>query len=248
MFPSYGEGATDIRKGLVDYLPGDALQQVELLATDAPSKRLYEVLKGVLPNLQALALDPVHLAMHYESASSRRKTLGSAALRRGLAKFSCCQADRTEDNWGDFFTAEVAVRLTARESTLRSQILDGSMAKFKAQRLLCNSDHSSPWVCRADFIEFLAALSAVHRSETAKKTDDGKTLAHLLHQAADGERLEWLFNNIRIRAKLSVAEKILLPVGTTSNESLHAEINGWFRQTQSIHQSTLKLKLGILTG
>eukprot|EP00435_Cladocopium_sp_Y103_P064972 s217_g26.t1 len=136
MFPSYGEGATDIRKGLVDYLPRDALQQVEFVATDAPSKRLYEVLKEALPNLQALALDPVHLAMHYESASSRHKTLGSAALRRGLAKFSCCQGGRTEDNWGDFFTGEVAVRLTARESTLRSQILDGSMAKFKAQRLL----------------------------------------------------------------------------------------------------------------
>ena len=247
MFPSYGEGATDIRKGLVDYLPGNALEQVEFVATDAPSKRLYEVLKEGLPNLQALALDPVHLAMHYESASARRKTLGSTALRRALAKFSCCQGGRMEDNWGDFFTGEVAVRLTAHESTLRSQILDGSMAKFKAERLLCNYDSSFPWVCRADFIEFLAALSAVHRSETAKKTDDGKTLAHLLHQAADGERLEWLFNNIRIRARLSVAEKLLLPVGTTSNESLHAEINAWFRQTQGIHQSTLKLKLGILT-
>lgn len=247
MFPSYGEGAIDIRKGLIESLPGDALKQVEFLATDAPSKRLYEALKEALPNLHALALDPVHLAMHYESASSRHKTVGSAALRRGLAKFSCCPGSSMKDNLGDFFTGELMVRLSTREMTLRSQILDGSMGKFKAQRLLTNSDPSSSWVCRADFIEFLAALSAVYRSETAKKTDDGKTLAHLLHQATDGERLEWLFNNIRIRARFSVAEKILLPVGTTSNESLHAEINGWFRQTQSIHQSTLKLKLGILT-
>ena len=45
----------------------------------------------------------------------------------------------------------------------------------------------------------------------------------------------------------SKAENILLPVGTTSNESLHAEINGWFRQTQNLHPATLKLKLSILT-
>lgn len=39
----------------------------------------------------------------------------------------------------------------------------------------------------------------------------------------------------------------LLPCGTTSNEALHAEIKSWFAQTQQIHQSTLKLKLEILT-
>ena len=31
-----------------------------------------------------------------------------------------------------------------------------------------------------------------------------------------------------------------------SNERLHAEINGWFRQTQNLHPATLKLKLNIL--
>ena len=31
-----------------------------------------------------------------------------------------------------------------------------------------------------------------------------------------------------------------------SNERLHTEINGWFRQTQNLHPATLKLKLNIL--
>ncbi len=35
----------------------------------------------------------------------------------------------------------------------------------------------------------------------------------------------------------------LLPSGTASNESLHTEINNFFRQTQHMHQSTLRLKL-----
>ena len=77
--------------------------------------------------------------------------------------------------------------------------------------------------------------------------DSGKTIADLLHQAAAGDRAEWLFNNLRMRHLFSKAENILLPVGTTSNESLHAEINGWFRQTQNLHPATLKLKLSILT-
>jgi hypothetical protein len=39
---------------------------------------------------------------------------------------------------------------------------------------------------------------------------------------------------------------LLLPSGTASNESLHREINTWFRQTQKLHTATLELKLSIL--
>ena len=39
---------------------------------------------------------------------------------------------------------------------------------------------------------------------------------------------------------------MLLPSGTTANEALHAELNGFFRQIQSMHRSTLCLKLQIL--
>jgi hypothetical protein len=38
----------------------------------------------------------------------------------------------------------------------------------------------------------------------------------------------------------------LLPSGTASNEALHAEINGWLRQTRQIHQATLRLKFLML--
>jgi hypothetical protein len=58
--------------------------------------------------------------------------------------------------------------------------------------------------------------------------------------------MEWLFNNIRMRARLPADLQGLLPSGTTSNEALHAEINSWFRQTQRIHQSTLRLKFRVL--
>ena len=39
----------------------------------------------------------------------------------------------------------------------------------------------------------------------------------------------------------------LLPSGTSSNEALRAEVKNWFAETQQIHQSTLRIKLLILT-
>ena len=61
-------------------------QQVGFVATGAPSKRLHEVRKETLPNLRSLALDPVHVAMHYEAASATHKTPGSATFEAGPCK------------------------------------------------------------------------------------------------------------------------------------------------------------------
>ena len=73
-----------------------------------------------------------------------------------------------------------------------------------------------------------------------------KPLRNVIYNAADCSRCEWLFNNLRMRKKLSRHVRELLPSGTASNEALHAEINNWFRQIQSLHHSTLKSKLNIM--
>ena len=54
-------------------------------------------------------------------------------------------------------------------------------------------------------------------------------------------------NNIRLRHNITKSRLSLLPVGTTSNEALHSEINRWFKETQKIHPSTLELKLDVLS-
>ena len=116
MFATYGEGAPEIQKGLRESLQEESLQQAEFIATDMPTKRLYAALKETLPNLKALGLDPIHVAMRYKSASARHRTPGSAMLRRGLAKFSA-QSSRSnqEKPWGAFFCGDTEVKLTARE-------------------------------------------------------------------------------------------------------------------------------------
>ena len=73
-----------------------------------------------------------------------------------------------------------------------------------------------------------------------------RRIYELLFTAASSQRSEWYTNNVRCRHMMSARRIPLLPIGTTSNESLHREINVWFRETQLLHQSTLSLKLQIL--
>ena len=74
-----------------------------------------------------------------------------------------------------------------------------------------------------------------------------KPVRHLLWTACSPSRLEWLFNNQRVRHSLAPHERCLLPSGTTSSEALRSEINSRTRSTHEVHRSTLKLKLQVLT-
>jgi len=63
------------------------------------------------------------------------------------------------------------------------------------------------------------------------------TVGKLLYQLKDAEKMEWLFNNLLYRQGLQPEVRALLPSGTTSNEALHAEMNGWFRGYAADHLS-----------
>ena len=49
-------------------------------------------------------------------------------------------------------------------------------------------------------------------------------------------------NNIRSRRTMSRDYLQMLPTGTSGNESLHADINFWSRNTNALHRSTLALR------
>ena len=83
-------------------------------------------------------------------------------------------------------------------------------------------------------------------SRAGARAGSNKPLHRLLWCAGAPNRLQWMFNNIRIRHCMDQRKLALLPSGSASNESLHAELNSWFRQTRQVHQSTLRLKLRVL--
>ena len=106
------------------------------------------------------------------------------------------------------------------------------MRKAEATRLIANLDPSTPFYVRVEWMQLLAALVAVFRDE-AERTAPGpnRKIWQLLHTATAADRTEWYSNNIRLRHSFPRQRLSLLPVGTTSNESLHHEVNCWFRET-----------------
>ena len=184
--------------------------------------------------------------MHYEQGLGGRKSAGSSLLRSFMVKFTNHDEAVTQNIWGPFFEGQACVALSREEQMLRQHILDSSLAVVRSKRILASCEELKVWPTRIQFVEALAALSCLHRTDMGRKIEGTKTtLAKLLHNVTSAEQLEWLFNNLRYRQFLPHRVRLLLPSGTTANEALHAEINSWYRQTQQMHRSTLVQKLQI---
>ena len=144
-------------------------------------------------------------------------------------------------------TRHTAFPIVLRPRLTSRYVLDRNMPAARRKHIIDHLDASLPFYTRAEFIECLAALTSAHSEEMQRRvTGSNKPLYRLLWCAAAVSRVEWLFDTIRMRARLTPQEASLLSSGTTSNEALHAELNRHFRQTQQVHQATLRLKLKIL--
>ena len=114
--------------------------------------------------------------------------------------------------------------LNREEGKARQEILDGSMGQGRAKLILENVDPDTPFYSKVTFIEGLAAICRCFPEEVGRKvTGSNKEVAKVLWSAAALERLEWLFNNLRIWHAMTPLQRALLPSGTASNEALHAE-------------------------
>ena len=60
------ERAEEVAKTLANSLPAKGLHQVQCLASDSASLKLYSEMRRIMPNLQCLCLDPIHLSIVYE--------------------------------------------------------------------------------------------------------------------------------------------------------------------------------------
>ena len=169
-----------------------------------------------------------------------KKTEGSRALRAMMSKFTAYDSSISEMAWGSPYTGEETRPLTREEELVRATIESRSMSVHRARRILDGISTSTPFVTRVEFIECVAALVACYPHEVQKVAKGAnRALYKILHSATASGRLEWYFNNTRQRYSMSTGKLSLLASGTTSNESLHAEINGWFRSTVAMHQDFL---------
>eukprot|EP00435_Cladocopium_sp_Y103_P025845 s3264_g6.t1 len=247
LLPSVDESPAELCRCIRESLPDEGLLSIRHVATDAPSKKLHGELATMLPNFEGLSLDPTHAAMRYEQATGGRKTEGSMLLRCFMSKF--CGYDSSADPkiWGPMFDGNFACQLSPQEQSLRQQIETSSMSKAKAARVIAEVKPLQIWPTRIQFVEALASLSSTFKSEMTRKLEGTKmTVARMLHSLASPEKMEYLFNSLRYRHTVPQHIRVLLPSGTTANEALHAELKLFFRQIQSMHRSTLTLKLNIL--
>ena len=248
MVPVRGEDATTIADVLKLKFSTAALHQVRYVSTDSPSLKLFQELHSACPNLIGLCLDPVHLAIVYEYAQCGRRSAGSKMLRAALNRINQIDSVARPESWGPFFCGVSPPSLSREEERTREAILNPkNLGMTRARNIIDAIDSASPMYCRITFIESVAAICKLHQEEVVRKvTGSNKELRKVLWAACAPERLEWLFNGARLRHALTPRDRALLPSGTASNESLHAQINSWTRSIRSLHQSTLRLKLDIM--
>ena len=213
---------------LASRLSARALQQVRYFSVDNPSAKMWRCVRQICPNLHVLALDPVHLPMTCEYASSRRRTACTRALRGIMQKFTARSSSCDASTWGPVFTGENTRAFTREEERARLQIEDRSMSLKTANKILHDLNPGEPFWERIEWIRSLAALAAVYRAEVERICPGpNRKIYELLHTAAAAPRTEWYFNNLRMRHMIAEARLSLLPVGTTSIEALHHEVNNW---------------------
>ena len=244
MHPLQSESSEQIVAAMQQNFIAEQLHSVRYVGTDSPSEKLFTQLRNICPNLRALMLDPIHLAIVYEYGFWNKKSSGSKQLRRILHKCIAVDSRFDKNYWQSPYDGKMARPLGDEENRYRDMILDISMSDRQAVQLLDSLDPDTPFLARVEFIKSVAALCRIYKSEvTRAAAGPNKAINKILWAACAPDRLEWLMNNLRVRRAMTSTYLWFLPSGTSSNEALHAEINSWTRSVNVMHRSTLALKL-----
>jgi len=188
--PVRQESAADVAAALATALSAEQLRSVRSMSVDHPTPVLFQALRGTCPNLQILALDPTHLAMVYEHCHYRKRTRGSRALRILLAKFWRVDPAADAAAWGPAYDGSgMPPLLDDLDSLHCEQILNGEMDLTRAARVLDHINPDAPWRALSDWIEALAAHSAVHRAEIVRRShQSGAPLCRLIYNVAEPKK------------------------------------------------------------
>ena len=83
-------------------------------------------------------------------------------------KFTAHDPNVESNIWGPFY-AGGPVPEVRQEANLRQHILDVSMSKARARRILQSAEQLLIWPTRIQFIEAVAALAALHSDDMQKR-------------------------------------------------------------------------------
>ncbi|CAE7201041.1 Pol [Symbiodinium sp. CCMP2456] len=168
MHPLQNESSEQIVEAMQQNFTEEQLQSVRYVGTDSPSEKLFTQLQYICPNLEALMLDPIHLAIVYEYAFWNKKSSGSKQLRRILRKCIAVDSSLDKNYWQLPYDGKMARPLGDAENKFRDMILDLSMSEREAVQLLDQLDQDTPFLNRVEFIKSVAALCRIYKSEVTR--------------------------------------------------------------------------------
>ena len=181
----------------------------------------------------------MHIVMVYDQNMNNRRSTGGKWLAVIMKKFRRRHPTRTQASWGAFYTGARPGPDAQDVRCMRERLQNPDMPEDAAMRVLDALDPDVPWLTEVDFLEALLAHVSFFHEELQKVSYSGISLHRLIVNIGSSSKFQWLLNDTRYRHAVDARELALLPSGTTSNESLHHEINAWFRETASRRHDTM---------
>jgi hypothetical protein len=235
---AHGEAPSSLKAVLLKALPADGLHQVEHVASDVCSGKLFDTLYEIFPNLSTLSLDPMHLCFRVDSFTKMqrvRPTVVGLVMRSIMGKFCIRDEEACHD---DPYCGERLPKLTATERKMVDHIKKGDLTHRKAKDTLTSMDPNAPMQSLLEFASLLAAVAKVYPERMDLKSDK-TTLRQVLVSACDPGRFGWYLNNIKYRSQLPKATDEYHGTGTTRNEQMHSMLNSNFKSIISVSKRML---------
>ena len=240
------EKAENIADSCIANMPVNARQQVVAVACDQTSRALYLQLLVVFPGMRILYLDPVHLCIVYNNCHYKKMTSGQVYLREIMNKLNKVDPAHLPTFLGPVHDGVAEPPFSHAETFMHTHIEFGTMPVTQAESIRRELSPNSPFRTRLEFISALASLTSLFWSEVKRKSHvKSSTLARVISNAAAPDRAEWYLNGSRYRHELQSSVLSLLGSGTSSNETLHREINNWCSNQPEVHRTTLEMQLHV---
>jgi hypothetical protein len=239
---AFWENAKDVASILATGCSPTQLLQLEHLAVDNPSKKLFDAIHTLCLNFTTLSLCGPHLAFAYESTNKEYKTPGSMLLRLILNKVASFQGGRGNVSVEAAYCGDGSRKLNTVEKRKVERIRNGSMGLATARDLVKKLDPNRAFDDRAQYMDCLAALVVLYPKEVKKTHTSGRNLKELLASSCHPDRLEYMLNEARFVRKLSASEREVFQRGVCGNEAFHLEMKNTFTG-QSMHPAVLDMKL-----
>ena len=226
------EGPAQFRAAIAEVLPQAARDTVKYIFSDSPTS--VEGAAEVLPNLEAVAEDALHLVLRVEACTGEKRTALSSCLLKIQTRFRLPYA-------APFFRGH-AVEDPPDAGNWSDNLMDK-----EATETDWDKKAATPYCNHQEYINDIQALCTAFPDNMGHKDKKGRTIRQILKAGASYTHFRYLWNGSHIISALHdvlpPAELQLLSFGTCSNEALHFQLKACQEQIIQQHIQTFPPQL-----